>query len=71
MPLPWPSELLPEAALAGFAMAMAGAMIGAWIGARLNADELPRTRSLRTAAVLGSAVPCGCSPPRPPTTRSG
>ena len=56
MPLPWPSELLPEAALLGFAMAVAGSLIGAWIGARLAADDLPRTRSLRTAAVVASAV---------------
>jgi hypothetical protein len=56
MPLPWPAELLPEGALYGFAAALAGALIGAWIGARLNSDELPRTRPLRTAAVLGSAV---------------
>ena len=56
MPLPWPAELFPEGAVLGFAMAVAGALIGAWIGARLNADELPRTSSLRTAAVAGSAV---------------
>ena len=57
MPLPWPSELLPEGALAGFAAAMAGCGIGAWVGARLSADELPpaRTRPLRFAAI-GSAV---------------
>jgi hypothetical protein len=56
MPLPWPSNLFPEGAVLGFAMAVAGSLIGAWIGARLNADELPRTRSLRTAAVAGSVV---------------
>ncbi|MEA2475035.1 MAG: hypothetical protein QOE06_2950 [Thermoleophilaceae bacterium] len=57
MPLPWPSALLPEAALAGFAVAIAGSLIGAWIGARLAADDLPgaRTPWLRRAAV-GSAV---------------
>jgi hypothetical protein len=58
MPLPWPSALLPEAVLAGFAVAIAGSLIGAWIGARLGADELPgaRTRSLRTAALASAAV---------------
>jgi len=56
MPLPWPSELLPEALLLALPMAIAGALIGAWIGARLAADDMPRTRPLRTAAVLGSAV---------------
>jgi hypothetical protein len=61
MPIPWPSALLPEAALAGFAVAMAGSLIGAWIGARLSADELPaaRTPSLRYAAVAGAAVLAG------------
>ncbi len=59
MPLPWPSTLLPEAVLMGFAIAVAGSLIGAWIGARLNADQLPRTPSLRTAAVLASAVVAG------------
>ena len=61
MPLPWPSELLPEAALAGFAAAMAGSLIGAWIGARLGSDELrpAKTRPLRYAAVAGAAVLAG------------
>ena len=61
MPLPWPSELLPEAALAGFAVAVAGSLIGAWIGARLNADELPvaSTPRLRLAAVASAAVLAG------------
>ena len=35
MPLPWPSELFPEAALLGFAAAVAGALLGAWVGSRL------------------------------------
>ena len=56
MPLPWPAELLPEGALLGFAMAVAGSLVGAWMGARLAADELPRTRPLRTAAVVGATV---------------
>ena len=59
MPIPWPSDLLPEAVLLALPMAIAGGLIGAWIGARLAADELPRTRPLRTAAVLGSAVVAG------------
>jgi hypothetical protein len=58
MPLPWPSALLPEAALAGFAVAIAGALIGTWIGTRLSADELggARAPSLRVAAVASAAV---------------
>ena len=59
MPLPWPSELLPEALLMAIPMAVAGSLIGAWIGARLAADELPRTKPLRTAAVLGAVVVAG------------
>jgi hypothetical protein len=55
-PLPWPENLLPEAALLGFGMAVAGSLIGAWIGARLAADDLPRTRSLRRATVVAAAA---------------
>ena len=36
MPLPWPSELFPEAALLGFAAAVSGALLGAWAGSRLS-----------------------------------
>ena len=54
MPIPWPSELLPEAAILGFAAAMSGALVGAWIGAHLSADLMPRTSSLRTAAAVAS-----------------
>ena len=60
MPLPWPAELLPEGALAGFAAALAGAFIGAWIGARLSSDELVAPRKpLRIAAVASAAVLAG------------
>jgi hypothetical protein len=56
MPLPWPPELLPEAALLGFAMAMAGALVGAWIGSRLDIAGRPRVPALRLGAVGGAAV---------------
>ena len=61
MPFPWPSSLLPEAALAGFAVAVAGSLIGAWIGGRLSADDLPAGRdpSLRYAALASAAVIAG------------
>jgi len=39
MPLPWPAELFPEAALLGFAAALAGALLGTWIGTRLAVDH--------------------------------
>jgi hypothetical protein len=53
-PNPWPAELLPEGAILGFAMAIAGALIGAWLGARLASDDMPRTRSLRVAGAAGA-----------------
>ena len=56
MPIPWPSELFPEGAILGFAMAIAGALLGAWIGARLASDSLPRTRATRWAACIGAAA---------------
>ena len=68
MPLPWPSELLPEAALLGLGAALAGSLVGAWIGARLGAAADPlassgaasprgaRPHSLRIAAVAGAAA---------------
>ncbi|GAC1520221.1 MAG: hypothetical protein NVS2B6_03510 [Thermoleophilaceae bacterium] len=55
-PLPWPTELLPEGALLGFAAAVAGGLLGAWIGARLSVEPRPRDRRLRSAALLGAAV---------------
>ena len=58
MPIPWPTELLPEGAVLGFAMAIAGALLGAWMGAHLASDRLPRTRPLRLAAI-GAAVVVG------------
>jgi hypothetical protein len=54
--LPWPSTLLPEGALLGFGMALAGSLIGAWIGARLAADEITRTKPLRFAAIGAAAA---------------
>jgi hypothetical protein len=56
MPLPWTEALLPEAALLGLGMAVAGSLLGAWIGVHLNAEELPRTSALRGGAVLAAVV---------------
>ncbi|HEX8208406.1 MAG TPA: hypothetical protein VF587_20255, partial [Solirubrobacteraceae bacterium] len=53
---PWPSELFPEGALLGFAMAMVGAIIGAWVGSRLAADEVERPAVLRPLAVVAAAA---------------
>jgi hypothetical protein len=55
-PIPWPSELLPEGAILGFAMALTGAMVGAWIGARLMSDRIPRLPSLKYAGAISAAV---------------
>ncbi|MDX6717970.1 MAG: hypothetical protein QOJ63_224 [Solirubrobacteraceae bacterium] len=55
MPLPWPSEILPQVAVLGLATALAGSVIGAYVGASLSADTIPVTRSLRLA-VAGAAL---------------
>ncbi len=57
MPIHWSSSLFPEGAVFGFITALASGLVGAWIGQRLASDELPRTRSIRTAgAVAGLAL---------------
>jgi hypothetical protein len=55
-PIPWTSALLPEGAILGFAMAVAGAVIGTWVGARLMSDLVPRRASLRWAGATSAAV---------------
>jgi hypothetical protein len=55
MPLPWPSELFPEAALLGFAAAVSGALLGAWAGSRLSLTPAPGLPSLRRGALAGAA----------------
>ena len=56
MPLPWPTELFPEAFLLGFASAVGASLVGAWIGARLSVTPMATGRGLRTAAVVGAAL---------------
>src|SRR4051794_33110719 len=57
MPLPWPDAAFPEAALIGFAAAVAGATLGAWLGAHLSPEPLAeRSPLLRRAAVCSAAV---------------
>jgi len=56
MPLPWPTEILPEVVAYGLATALAGSLIGAWIGARLGADEVPNVRGLREFGLLGAVA---------------
>ena len=59
MPIPWPSNLLPEAAILGLAMAIAGAFVGGWIGARLGSDRIPRTPAQRWTGALGAVAVAG------------
>lgn len=56
MPLPWQQAAFPEAAIVGFAAAVAGATIGAWIGSHLSPVPLKRSPLLRRAAVCSAAV---------------
>jgi hypothetical protein len=56
MPLPWPEAIFPEAAVVGFAAAIAGATLGAWIGAHLSPVPVPRSPQLRRAALCSAAV---------------
>jgi hypothetical protein len=56
MPIPWPSALFPEAAVAGLAIALAAALIGAWIGSRLSSDPGRRRPALRLGAGVGAAT---------------
>jgi hypothetical protein len=41
MPLPWPSALLPEAAILGFAAAVAGGVLGGYVGRALISGDVP------------------------------
>jgi hypothetical protein len=57
MPLPWPSALLPEAAVLGFIAALAGGVLGGFVGRALTAGSLPRQaapRWLLPAAALAA-----------------
>jgi hypothetical protein len=56
MPLPWPAAAFPEAALLGFAAAIAGSTLGAWIGSHLALDPSRRSPQLRRAALCSAAV---------------
>jgi hypothetical protein len=56
MPLPWPSELIPEAIILGLICAMAASLVGAWIGSRLSTKPVPGTRAMRVGAVAGAAA---------------
>jgi len=59
MPIPWPTELLPEAIALGFPMAVAGALLGAWAASQLGARKIPRSPALAPAAALASVLIAG------------
>jgi len=56
MPLPWPSELFPEAAILGFIAAVAGALLGTWVGNRLRVRPAPGLTGLRKGALIGATA---------------
>ena len=57
MTLPWPGTLFPEAALLGFAAAVAASTLGAWIGTHLSPEPLAeRSAPLRRAAICSAMV---------------
>src|SRR3954452_21840695 len=56
MTLPWPEAAFPEAALLGFAAAVAGATLGAWIGTHLSPEPVQRSPLLRRVAVCSALV---------------
>ena len=53
-PLPWTTNLLPEAIVFGLLAAVAGALIGAWIGDRLALEARDHDRRLDWAALAGA-----------------
>ncbi|GAC1441810.1 MAG: hypothetical protein NVSMB55_10570 [Mycobacteriales bacterium] len=62
--LPWPTALLPEAAVLGFVTALGGGIVGAWFGSSLNrtAGEPPPpvARGTRWLAPAGFAAVLAC-----------
>jgi hypothetical protein len=60
MPLPWPSALLPEGAILGFAAAVAGGVIGGYIGRALTSGEFTPQRAPRWLLPVAGAVALFC-----------
>ena len=56
MPIPWPSAILPEAAILGFIAALAAATLGAYIGGTLRDPAVPRRLGPGWAAGLAGAA---------------
>lgn len=53
-PIPWSSNLLPEAIVFGLVAAVAGSLIGAWIGDRLALEAREHDRRLDVAALVAA-----------------
>jgi hypothetical protein len=60
MPIPWPSNLLPEGLILGLLAAVSGAVLGASIGNALDwrSEDAPRIRLREVAVALGAALIC-------------
>ncbi len=59
MPLPWPSALLPEAALVAVVAGLAGGLLGAFVGTSLRVQPLPYPRGARVVYPLAGLVVAG------------
>src|SRR5947208_3546314 len=72
MPLPWPSALLPEAAILGFAAAVAGGVLGGAIGRSLMSPQaVPRVGPRWAVPVAGLVAVACLAYPLPMTSGSG
>jgi hypothetical protein len=60
MPIPWPSALLPEGAILGFAAALAGGVIGGYIGRALISGEFTPQRAPRFLLPAAGALALFC-----------
>jgi hypothetical protein len=60
MPLPWPGALLPEAAILGFAAALAGGVLGGYIGRALVSGEAGYQRGPRWLLPAAAVVALFC-----------
>jgi hypothetical protein len=69
MPIPWPSSIFPEAAILGFAAALAGGVLGAYIGGTLRDPETaPRLGPAWVAGLAGAVVLVCIAFPLPKST---
>ncbi|HEX6457510.1 MAG TPA: hypothetical protein VF032_01220 [Thermoleophilaceae bacterium] len=60
MPLPWPSAMLPEAAILGFAAALAGGVIGGYLGRALLSGDVAPQRGPRWLLPAAAVVALFC-----------